>query len=302
MSNPPRNHHFIPQYFLKAWQHTEGRIFRYQRLPATGAMEIKSVSIKHTASIKDLYRIDFPDGGFEIESSHITPLIDQVGHKIIEKARRCSVSEWKMSDRRQLAATLTLQEARLPSVLDVMDVRPDLEFSRRKMKAELHCSHEAVDEVINYLQASDSLGGMSLALFARNETSPFIDQPFSDGLAQSLFREYSYEASCLLCSDYPTSRWGDYLKDLLFIVAISPRKALVFSNNPAIEVFDHLKPHARARLINLYTLGKAQMAYYCDDLEGEFVSTHLGWALARPDIEEQRQYVRDFLIAEDAWH
>lgn len=81
----PRNHHFIPQYFLKAWQHAEGKIFRYRRLPSSGAMEIKSVAIKRTASIQDLYRINFPDGGFEVESSHVTPLIDEAGHKIIKR-------------------------------------------------------------------------------------------------------------------------------------------------------------------------------------------------------------------------
>jgi len=45
---------FIPQHFLKAWQHADGKNFRYRRLPSSNAMEIKSVSIKRTASIQDL--------------------------------------------------------------------------------------------------------------------------------------------------------------------------------------------------------------------------------------------------------
>lgn len=302
MSNPPRNHQFIPQYFLKAWQHAEGKIFRYRRLPSSGAMEIKSVAIKRTASIQDLYRINFPDGGFEVESSHVTPLIDEAGHKIIKKARGSSVQNWEIPDRRQLANTLTSLEARHPDILKVMDVRSALDPLRQKIKAEKHFSHKSVDELIDYFKGSDSLGVISLVLHTQNELLPLIAQPFSDGLLQASMREYSYERSCLLCSDYPTSRWGDYLKDLLFIIAISPDKALVFSNNPAIVVFDLLKPHARARLINLYTLGKAQTAYYCDGAQGEFVSAHLGWALTRPDISDQRQYVQDFLLAEDAWH
>lgn len=301
MSNPPRNHHFIPQHFLKAWQHADGRVFRYRRLPSNGAMEIKSVAIKHTASIQDLYRIDFPDGGFEVESSHVTPLIDEAGHKIIEKARGSSVQGWELPERRQLANTFTLLEARHPDVLKAMNVRSELDFLRQRMKTEQHFSHESVDEVIDYFQASDSLGVISLVLLTQNEILPLIDQPFSDGLMQATMLEYSYEQSCLLSSDYPTSRWGDYLKELLFIIAISPGKALVFSSNPAIGVFDLLKPHTRSRLINLYTLGKAQTAYYCDDAQGEFVSTHLGWALARPTLAEQRQYVHDFLLSEDAW-
>lgn len=302
MSNPPRNHHFIPQYFLKAWQHAEGKIFRYRRLTSSGAMEIKSVAIKRTASIQDLYRIDFLDGGFEVESSHITPLIDEVGHKVIKKARGSSVQSWDLPARRQLAYTLSSLEARHPDILKVMDVRLALEFLRQKIKDEQNFSHKSVDELIDYFKSSDSLGVMSLVLLTQNELLPLIAQPFSDGLLHASMREYSYEQSCLLCSDYPTSRWGHYLKDLLFIIAISPAKALIFSNNPAIGVFDLLTPHARARLINLYTLGKARTAYYCDDAEGEFVSAHLGWALARPDISDQRQYVQDFLLAADAWN
>lgn len=246
-------------------------------------------------------RNHFADSWF-YQDSHVTPLIDEAGHKIIKKARGSSVQNWDIPDRRKLANTLTSLEARHPDILKAMDVRSELDALRQKIKAEQHLSHKSVDELIDYFKGSDSLGVMSLVLFAQNELLPLIAQPFSDGFGHASMREYSYENSCLLCSDYPTSRWGDYLKDLLYIIAISPGKALVFSNNPAIVVFDLLKPHARARLINLYTLGKARAAYYCDDAQGEFVSTHLGWALARPDISDQRQYVQDFLLAEDAWY
>lgn len=169
MPNPPRNHHFVPQHFLKAWQHENGRIYRYRRLPSSGAIEIKSVAIKHTASIQDLYRLDFADGGFEVESSFITPMIDEAGHKIIEKARGSSVQDWDLDDRRQLANTLTLMEARHPDILKAMDVRQELELFRKEMKDGQRSSHGSIDEVIDYLKASSSLGVLSLLLLAQNE-------------------------------------------------------------------------------------------------------------------------------------
>ena len=89
-----------------------------------------------------------------------------------------------------------------------MNVRSGLDLLRQRMKTEQHFSHESVDEVINYFQASGSLGVMSLILMAQNETLPLIAQPFSDGLVQAQVREFSYEKPCLLSSDYPTSRWG----------------------------------------------------------------------------------------------
>ncbi|PKH25641.1 DUF4238 domain-containing protein [Pseudomonas fluorescens] len=301
MSNPPRNHHFIPQHFLKAWQHTNGRIFRYRRLPSSGAMEIKTVAIKHTASIQDLYRIDFANGGFEVESSYITPMIDEAGHKIIEKARGSRVNDWNLADRRQLANTLTLLEARHPDILKAMDVRSELDLLRQRMKDDQIFSHRSIDDVIDYFKSSDSLGVVSLVLLAQNETLPLIDQPFSDGLVAAHMQEFSWELPCLLASDYPASRWGDYLKNLLFIIAIAPGKALVFSDDPNVMVFGRLKSHARARLINLYTLAKARAAYYCDGAQGEFISCHLGWALDHPTLAEQREYVSNFLMDEDAW-
>lgn len=79
-----------------------------------------------------------------------------------------------------------------------MDVRSGLDLLRQRMKTEQHFSHESVDEVINYFQASGSL--------------------------------------------------------------------------------------------------------YCDDSQGEFVKTHLGWVVIRSNLTEQRKYVHDFLLAEDAWH
>lgn len=114
------------------------------------------------------------------------------------------------------------------------------------MKTEQHFSHESVDEVINYFQASGSLGVMSLILMAQNETLPLIAQPFSDGLVQAQVREFSYEKPCLLSSDYPTSRWGGYLKDLLFIVAISPAKAGHFQTIQPSQylIISSLKPQA----------------------------------------------------------
>jgi len=303
MQNPPRNHHFVPQHFLKAWQHENGRIYRYRRLPSNGAMEIKSVAIKHTASIQDLYRLDFTDGGFEVESNFITPMIDEAGHKIIEKARSDSVLDWGLDDRWQLANTLTLMEARHPDILKVMDVRHELELLRKKMKDEHRSSQRSIDDVVDYLKASRSLGVLSLVLLAQNEQIPLIDEAFSNGLAAANLREYSWELPCLLASDYPTSRWGHYLKDLLFIIAIAPGRGLVYSSNSNVMVYDCLRPYALARLINLYTLAKAQTAYYIDDTQGKFIGQHLGWARDLSTLKEQQEYVSNFLMAEGehAW-
>lgn len=295
-NQPPKNHHFIPQHFLKAWQSSEGKIIRYRHIPSTGAFEIKEVAIKKTASLNDLYRLEFPDGSFEIESTLVTPLIDEPGHKIIEKVRTSSTALWVEHDKRQLAHYLTCLEARHPDVLKVMNVGDHLETLRRQMKSARHSSHKSIDEVIDYLKQSSSLGGYAFGLLVQNETLPLIEQPFSDGLVAADMCEYGCESGGLICSDYPTSRWGDYLRELLFIIAISPCKALVYSNSP--KGFGLLPASVRTRLINLYTLAKAKTAYFMDASQSDFIAAHLGWATKLQTFDEQKRYISDFVMAQ----
>jgi hypothetical protein len=295
-NQPPKNHHFVPQHFLKAWQSSEGKIIRYRHIPSTGAFEVKEVAIKKTASVNDLYRIEFPDGSFEIESTLVTPLIDEPGHKIIEKARISCATAWAAHDKRQLAYYLTCLEARHPEVLKAMNINDHLETLRRQMKSTRHASHESIDEVIDYLKQSRSLGEYAFGLLVQNETLPLIEQPFSDGLVAADMYEYGCESGGLICSDYPTSRWGNYLRELLFIIAISPRKALVYSNSP--KGFGQLPASVRTRLINLYTLAKAKTAYFTDASQSDFIAAHLGWATKLQTFDEQKRYISDFVMVQ----
>lgn len=185
-NNPPKNHHFVPQHFLKAWQSSDGRICRNRFIPKIGKFESKDVAIKKTGSVNDLYRIQFPDGSFEIESSLVTPEIDEAGHKIVKKARSESLSSWSVDERRSLANYLTCLEARHPEVIDAMNVGSELEKLRKQMKEDGFASDSSVDKVVDYFQSSPSIGVMAFAYFLQNEKTPMMAQPFSDGLLLSL--------------------------------------------------------------------------------------------------------------------
>ncbi|MBX8529134.1 DUF4238 domain-containing protein [Pseudomonas cichorii] len=290
---PPRNHHFVPQHFLKAWQSSEGRIIRYREIPSTGVFEVKEVAIKHTASVDDLYRIDFPDGGFEIESTIVTPLIDESGYKILEKARAERIALWDKSDRQKLANYLTCLEARHPEILETMNIKDDLEKLRSQMKATKAGTHKAIDDVIDYFKKTKSLGGYIFGLLAQNEIQPLFQQAFSDGLLASEMQEHECNMGDLICTDYPTSRWGHYLSKPLFVIAISPNKALIYSSSPI--GFGELTQPIRTQLINLYSLAKAKTAYFSDSSKSDFISKHLGWSKKLKTLDEQKRYIIDFL-------
>lgn len=297
-SNPPKNHHFVPQHFLKAWQSSEGRICRHRFIPNIGKFEAKEVAIKKTGSINDLYRIQFPDGSFEIESSLVTPEIDEAGHKIIKKARSESLSSWSEDERRSLASYLTCLEARPPEVIDAMNIGPELEVLRKQMKEDGFASDNSVDEVVDYFQSSPSIGVMAFAYFLQNEKNPLMAQPFSDGLLSANVREYNFSNDALICSSYPTSRWGDYLNDFFFSIAISPNKAVVYSTNPDVDVIGVIPEEVRSDLINLYSLAKADTAYFKDKSKSKFIEQHMGWATKLQGLKAQQDYIGNFIKGE----
>lgn len=297
-NNPPKNHHFVPQHFLKTWQSTEGKICRYRFIPNIGKFEAKEVAIRKTGSINDLYRVQFPDGSFEIESSLVTPEIDEAGHKVIEKIRSESMFSWSKDEARALANYLTCLEARHPDVIDAMNIGPELEKLRKSMKEDGFASDESVDEVVDYFQSSPSIGVIAFAYFLQNEKNPLMAQPFSDGLLTANVREYTFSSDTLICSSYPTSRWGDYLSDFLFSIAISPTKAIVYSTSSDVDVIGAIPENVRSNLINLYSLAKADAAYFKDASKSEFIKQHLGWATKLGGHKAQQEYVGNFIKRE----
>jgi len=297
-NNPPKNHHYVPQHFLKAWQSTKDKIFRYKLNTSKAELEVREVSIKKTASVNHLYDIEFPDGSFEIESMLVTPEIDQSGHKILEAARNSSILRWGNKKKKALANYLTCLEARNPEILEAMNIGPELNVLRDKMKKEGIGKSESIDEVIDYFQSSDSIGVLAFAQFLQNESNPLLGQPFSGGLLNSKVREFNFESKELICSNYPTARWGNYLEDFLYVIAISPCKAIVYSTHADVDVLKAIPDSVRVKLINLYTIAKADIAYFRDDSMQEFVAEHIGWAKKLQNLKEQQAYIGKFISNE----
>ncbi len=298
MNNPPKNHHYVPQHFLKAWQSSKGEIIRHRLIPKTGKFEVKEVAIKKTASVDDLYRIQFPDGHFEIESLLVTPELDEDGHKILEKARTSFVIGWLDSDKGRLASYLTCLEARHPDVLESMNIGSDLNKMQAQFKLEGFASDNSIDEVFDYFKQSNSLGVFSFGLFLQNEKNSLLATPFAQGLEEANLREYIFNDDVLICTDYPTFRFGDYLKEFLLVVAISPRKALVYSSSSDIDFFGKIPETILPRLINLCSLAKSEMAYFKDSSISDFIQIHQGWSKKKSTDSERREYLRDFVCQE----
>lgn len=294
----PVNHHFVPQHFLRAWGKLEStdRVYRYRVVPNAAKFECKEVAIRSSASLNNLYEIKLPDGSFEIESSVVTPELDEFGHKIIDRIRNAPFHLLTDQEKRELAIYLVCLEARHPETLEKMNIRDQMGYMRESMKATSSYSPKIIDEVHDYLNASPSIGVMSLALFIKNERTGCLGQPFSDGLVSARVIEKIFDYDCLITSDFPCFRMGDYLKHFLCIVAVSPRKALIYSPNPDIKVFDAIPTQLIPEVVNLYTLGYAERAFGNSPHLGSFIEQHLGWARKFPTTEAIQEYVRGFIF------
>ena len=290
--NPPKNHHYVPRHFLKAWSADGNKLYRYKLKPWVGYLEVQRASLDRVASEHDLYTVELPDGSFETETSHVTPEVDVPGLKFLEMARLSSVRDFDTKDLRGLANYVVFLEARNPKILNVMDVRSQLsEIAEQSIREGLKKAD--VDRVTDYLKKVN-LGKLSLGLFIKNESDGRYGKPFAEGLASVELREYEFDSDRLLCSNYPAARWGKFDEELLLVLAITPRKALVYSSRA--QLIDSVPDDLKAVLFNLYTLGKAEEAYYIDGSMEDFVRAHLGWAVDQT-LEESREYIASTLTS-----
>lgn len=295
--NVPRNHHYVPQHYLKAWESSKGTFYSYRINPFSKIAEVKKAGIKRSASEKDLYHIEFYDGSFEIENSIINPYIDDEGAFLVKEARDTNIANWGKDKKYNLARYIVCLEARHPNIIEKMNI--DLTDIKNGIKKEGLFSEGAVNDVFNYFETSKDIGVIALSALIQNEKSPMLEEPFTDGLNSCSFLEFNFSKEMLICSNYPTGRWGHFLKDVLLFLALSPTKAIIYAKNKlALAAYDQLPKSILIDLINLYTLGNADVAYYVDDSKLDFISKHLGWAKKCKGIEAQREYVGCFLDKE----
>ncbi len=296
----PINHHYVPQHFLRAWARPDAgdRLTRYQRIPGTDKFECKIVGIKNTASKDNLYQVSFPDGSFEIESSIMTPELDEPGHKIIDRVRTSPFDSLTHVERSELAVYLVCLEARHPDTLSQMDVREHLDDLRQKHKSDSRLDPRHVDEVIDYFKGSPSVGVIALGALVKNERNGALDTPFAKGLMNANVVELSFHDDVLLTSDFPGFRSGHFLGHFFYAIAVSPRKALIYSPKNEVSHMQSLPSSLVSRLINLYTLAYAVRAYGEVDDVAPYVERYLGWARHLQKPGDEQAYVHQFLLEE----
>ncbi|MCJ2163560.1 MULTISPECIES: DUF4238 domain-containing protein [unclassified Pseudodesulfovibrio] len=294
--NPPKVHHYIPQHFLKEWTSSPGKIYRYRRIGPQKCLEVKEVAIRKTAFEDNLYKVEFHDGSYEYESCLVTPLIDESGHKMLNKVRGESVFNLSPEQLTSFVRYLTCLEARNPEVIKDMTQGICFEELWRDFHRRLG-EKKSVDEVVDYFESSPEIGAFAFSMFIQQEYSGIMN-PFHIGFLNANTVERSLSFDGLLTSSYPTMRDGDYHNSFSFVVAISKCKALIFGKNLDISIFNELSDSGLQKVVNLFTLKKADVAYFCDDSMAGFVKQHLSWGSTCSSEAEMKEYVYKFVKRE----
>lgn len=105
--NPPRWHHYVPQFYLRAFADGKDRVARISK----EAGEVDLISVKRAAAEIDFNRIELPSGEVSYEIEHMLSWVENGAAPAIRRIRK---GEFPPSDRDKdgLAGFLGLQFAR----------------------------------------------------------------------------------------------------------------------------------------------------------------------------------------------
>jgi Protein of unknown function (DUF4238) len=121
-----QNHHYVPQFHLRAFEAQEGRrqVWRYDKTTD----RIRLASIKSSASVRDLYRFDPPENAHNIELEKMFSWVETKAAPIVQKLARLSPGPHLLTDdeRQLMAAYVAFLYIRGPSQLALAKAMADL--------------------------------------------------------------------------------------------------------------------------------------------------------------------------------
>jgi hypothetical protein len=247
VNGPPRRHHYVPQFFSKAWGINPQNSKNVKLKVITADNREITVNTKDIFLERDLYQLDN-----EIEESFITPYIDSLDNSI-QKIRQHPWSTLSDVDKQNVLKFLLLLDARSPD--SIRDMKQGCELYIEKcreifqgvlnddfVKAFLAGVENGV--LILVLTAIDEIG---LDDFKKSKNKSHIFEriknlidackksglwvnKYIDNLKKARIFEFETIDKQLLSCNSPVYRHGKYDKDFSIAVNLSPTKALFISN------------------------------------------------------------------------
>ncbi|MEZ2354905.1 DUF4238 domain-containing protein [Caballeronia sp. RCC_10] len=293
----PRNHHYVPKHFLKAWSVDPARqkVHRYKWIPAAGKVEFKrGKPITACASANDLYTLSNSTETHEFESSVMTDLLDTPGSKILRKIRHEGIRQLSATERTLFAQYVVSLEARNPVVMEKMHLSGE---TIDRMATALALKHQDVQgdigSVAALMKGLRSTGTLAAGAYVR-----FGGMDHARALSSRQWVELQTDPSRpFFTSNYPVGRcaWFDR-EDFFACLAVSPTLALFFVPQTQAWHSALCRQGGRlaARMLSLLTLRGASEAYTRDSVCAAFIVDELSWRKRRT-VEPGQE--KDYLVS-----
>lgn len=310
--NVAKNHHYVPQGYLKGFANDKGQI---RVVPLDKARTRYTPHVRNVASRSHFYRIDHE------ESDAIEKFLSEVEAAAIPIIRRIAEGEWRISEEERwtLSYFLSAQVVRGPDTRESSDyllssmVRLGLEFSGREKAGQFLRDNFGVELSEAEVQGIWDKANSEEEIFLRSSRNYHLDLMFDMAEKLSSYMVLRpwvfirFERRALLTSDAPVSLIPSLQAKELEGVGFSNAWAIVFpvSRRVAILMIDPLPlvkvipagdknvaklqqqicegiydgcevgTTEREKFINASTLGKAREYVYCHPEDERFIPEEL---------------------------
>jgi len=293
----PRNHHYVPKHFLKAWSVDPARqkVHGYKWIPSADKVEFKhGKSITACASAIDLYTLSNSAETHEFESSVMTELLDTPGSKILRKIRHEGIRQLSAMERSVFARYVVSLEARNPVVMEQMRLSGE---TIDRLATALALKHKDVKgnigSVVALMKGLHSTGALAAGAYVRSGGKDHARAL----LGRQWIELHTDPSRPFFTSNYPVGRCAWFDRDDFFVcLAVSPTLALFFVPQTEAWYSALCRQGGRpaALMLKILTLRGASEAYTCDSVHAELIVDELSWR-RRKLVEPDRE--KDYLVA-----
>jgi hypothetical protein len=283
----PRDHHFIPVFYLKKWTGSDGKLIQYSR-PYPGKFAIKKVSPRATGFQTDLYTFpnvpteiaEYLEAKFLARSDHLASLVHK---ELLDGTAAPWTNETRSAWARFVINFLIRHPhpfAEIRAVAYDSWMRPD-GLTQSEYKKVKQATDPPMFEDWLVAQGNHLADRIRIQLFQSAMDNEVAGAKFNNmswhvlDLSRSRFR--------LLTSDWPLYR-TIYGEDKLFALPISP--TTLFTAVTRASMFRRMqsdKPDNIVRQINAGAVSAARMYVFAsDELQERFVRNRMSTRMSGP--------------------
>jgi len=303
MSNPPRRHHYIPEFYQRKWAGEDRRVERYERI--NEAVVRRRVFPSAAGFQEDLYRhprTEMDERNAQALEWAIFQRIDDAGAKALDalllshEALRDNVvrRDWALFLRSMLVRTPFQMEGALASLEQIWrDVDVSDKYAAMYKPGMPRTATEFL-ELLNPKEAKEAAFQLFAGAMADDRTTRHIVN-----LPWRIF-DCSAADHHLLLSDHPVVLVPLQTHDGHIAMPLSPKKFLVAAANDRTRVIaDSLRPKLAVRTMNKLTVQRARHCVIArNQFQDAFIRKHFGAECIQPFLAPSKLPAGD----PSGWH